>query len=109
MPQSIRFRGYKVSGFAVKVDSGWWNAWYLIEKDGEFVRKWSFVIPLRSSEPQKWRPLSTVPGPSKNGLPTLEHSWVFPVDQLAGSNATALAESAYSYVHLNQKGKSHDS
>jgi hypothetical protein len=34
MPQSIHFRGYKVSGFAVKVDSGWSNAWYLIEKDG---------------------------------------------------------------------------
>ena len=48
MPQSIRFRGYKVSGFAVKVDSGWWNAWYLIEKDGEFVRKWTFLVQLRS-------------------------------------------------------------
>jgi hypothetical protein len=48
MPQSIQFKGYKVSGFAAKVDSGWWNAWYLIEKDGKFVRKWSFVVPLRS-------------------------------------------------------------
>jgi len=48
MPQSIRFRGYKVSGFASKVDSGWWNAWYLIEKDGKFVRKWTFVVPIRS-------------------------------------------------------------
>ena len=48
MPHSIRFKGYKVSGFAIKVDSGWWNAWYLIEKDGEFVRKWSFVVPLHS-------------------------------------------------------------
>lgn len=49
MPQSIRFRGYKVSGFAVKVDSGWWNAWYIIEKDGQFVRKWSLIVPIRSA------------------------------------------------------------
>jgi hypothetical protein len=48
MPQSIHFRGYKVSGFAVKVDSDWSNAWYLIEKDGKFVRKWTFVVPIRS-------------------------------------------------------------
>lgn len=48
MPQSIRFRGYKISGYAVKVDSGLWNAWYVIEKDGEFIKKWSLVGPIRS-------------------------------------------------------------
>jgi len=48
MPQSIRFKGYKISGFATKVDSGWWYAWYIIEKDKQLARKWSFVISSNS-------------------------------------------------------------
>jgi hypothetical protein len=48
MPQSITFKGYKISGFATKVDNGWWSAWYIIEKNNHLARKWSFVISSNS-------------------------------------------------------------
>jgi hypothetical protein len=44
VPQSVLFKGYKVSGFAKKVDSYWWHIWYLVEKDGHFVRTWSCLV-----------------------------------------------------------------
>jgi hypothetical protein len=47
MAQSIQFKGYKVSGFADEVDSGEWNAWYLIEKGGDFVRMRRIVDTFR--------------------------------------------------------------
>jgi hypothetical protein len=43
MPQSVLFKGYKVSG-AAREDGGRWQVSYIIEKDRQLVQKAAFVL-----------------------------------------------------------------
>jgi hypothetical protein len=43
MPQSVLFKGYRVSG-AAREDDGKWQVSYVIEKDRQLVQKAAFVL-----------------------------------------------------------------